>query len=291
MELISVIIPTYNREKLIERSINSVLNQTYKNIELIVVDDFSSDNTEKVVKKYTDERLHYIKLEKNSGACVARNVGIENAKGEYIAFQDSDDVWHDNKLEIQLEYMKKNNAEVSFCNMMRYKINEKEPKEIPQDCPEGVIKYETLLKKSVVSTQCLMAKKSCFDNIKFDINLPRLQDWDIILELSKKYKIYHINTALVDIYIQKDSISSHPERGKIALDILKQKNLEYIEKNSEVNFKWLIYMGNYKLDNHENPANEYAEALKIKFKMNLYIKYILAKFNILIPIYKKMKKI
>lgn len=291
MELISVIIPTYNREKLIERSINSVLNQTYKNIELIVVDDFSSDNTEKVVKKYTDERLHYIKLEKNSGACVARNVGIENAKGEYIAFQDSDDVWHDNKLEIQLEYMKKNNAEVSFCNMMRYKINEKEPKEIPQDCPEGVIKYETLLKKSVVSTQCLMTKKSCFDNIKFDINLPRLQDWDIILELSKKYKIYHINTALVDIYIQKDSISSHPERGKIALDILKQKNLEYIEKNSEVNFKWLIYMGNYKLDNHENPANEYAEALKIKFKMNLYIKYILAKFNILIPIYKKMKKI
>lgn len=291
MELISVIIPTYNREKLIERSINSVLNQSYKNLELIIVDDYSSDNTEKIIEKYTDKRLHYIRLEKNSGACVARNVGIENANGDYIAFQDSDDVWHENKLEIQLDYMKKNNAEVSFCNFIQYKNNEKTPKEIPQNCPSGFIEYQTLLMKSLVSTQCLMAKKSCFNNIKFDINMPRLQDWDIALELSKKYKVYHINIALVDMYVQKDSISAHPERGIIALNILKQKNLEHIEKNSNINFKWLIYMGNYKLDNHENPTNEYGKALKIKFDIKLLLKYLLAKFNLLIPLYIKIKKI
>lgn len=291
MELVSVIIPTFNREKLIERSINSVLNQTYKNFELIVVDDCSTDNTENVVKKYNDERIHYIKLEKNSGACKARNVGIENAKGEYIAFQDSDDVWHKDKLEVQLEQMKKNNAEVSFCNMMQHKLNSKECREIPQNCPEGFIEYRTLLIKSIVSTQCLMAKKRCFDKIKFDLSLPRLQDWDIILELSKKYKIFHINCALVDMYVQNDSISSHPECGIIALNILKEKNKEFIEKEPKILFKWWIYMGNYKLDNRQNPALEYKKALEIKFDISLAVKYLLAKSKILIPLYIKLRKI
>lgn len=114
---ISVIIPTYNREKLIERSIKSVLNQTYKNIEVIVVDDCSNDNTKSIVNSIKDDRLIYIKLSKNKGACYARNKGIEAASGKYIAFNDSDDVFYKNKLEKQLKNLLNNNSDLDFCKM------------------------------------------------------------------------------------------------------------------------------------------------------------------------------
>lgn len=103
-ELISVILPTYNRKNTIKRAIDSVLNQTYKNIELIIVDDASSDGTlEFVSRQYgEDERITYIINEENLGPSGARNVGVANAKGSWIAFQDSDDEWHMDKLEKQV---------------------------------------------------------------------------------------------------------------------------------------------------------------------------------------------
>lgn len=92
--MISVIIPTYNRGHLIERAINSVLRQTYKKIEIIVVDDCSTDGTEEVMRQYTNNnKIKYVKLDKNSGACKARNTGIKVASGNVIAFLDSDDEW------------------------------------------------------------------------------------------------------------------------------------------------------------------------------------------------------
>ena len=103
--MISVIIPTHNREKTIKKSIDSVLCQTYNNIEIIVVDDKSTDNTEEVINSIKDNRIKYIKLDENKGACFARNKGIELAQGKYIAFQDSDDEWLPQKLEIQLRYL------------------------------------------------------------------------------------------------------------------------------------------------------------------------------------------
>lgn len=96
--MVSVIIPSYNRENTIVRAVNSVLNQTYKDIEVIVVDDCSKDRTLELLSSIKDERLKFFKLEKNSGACVARNFGIEKANGEFIAFQDSDDEWLPEKL-------------------------------------------------------------------------------------------------------------------------------------------------------------------------------------------------
>ena len=93
--LVSIISPTYNDEDTIENTINSVLNQSYKNWEMIIVDDCSRDNTGYIVKQKAkeDERIKYIKLDKNSGASVARNVALKNAKGKYIAFLDCDDLW------------------------------------------------------------------------------------------------------------------------------------------------------------------------------------------------------
>ena len=89
-----MIITTYNRAKLINRSISSVLNQTYNNMEIIIIDDGSTDNTKKIINKIKDNRIKYIKLKKNKGPSYARNFGIKKSRGEFIAFQDSDDVYH-----------------------------------------------------------------------------------------------------------------------------------------------------------------------------------------------------
>lgn len=107
-ELVSIIMPTYNCGQFIAESIKSVLAQTYTNWELLIVDDCSTDNTNKVVLAYHDERIHYFCNEKNYGAAITRNRALQGAKGKYIAFLDSDDLWEPTKLEKQIAFMEKN---------------------------------------------------------------------------------------------------------------------------------------------------------------------------------------
>lgn len=110
-DLISIITPTYNCGKFIGETIESVINQTYENWEMIIVDDCSKDNTKDIVNKYAqnDDRIKYHLLEKNSGAAIARTKAMELANGNYMAFLDSDDLWVEDKLEKQLKFMKENN--------------------------------------------------------------------------------------------------------------------------------------------------------------------------------------
>ena len=112
---VSVIIPTYNRAHLVGRAIRSVLNQTYQDFEIIVVDDGSTDNTEEVVKSFNDPRIRYIRHEKNRGGSAACNTGIRAARGEYIAFQDSDDEWLPEKLEKQMQVFENTPTGVGGC--------------------------------------------------------------------------------------------------------------------------------------------------------------------------------
>lgn len=116
--LISVIVPVYNAERFISETINTVLKQSYTNFELILVDDNSQDESEKIIRKFmlSDERIVYHKLDKNCGAAIARNTGIELAHGEFICFLDADDLWDENKLKIQYEFMKQNNYAFSYSS-------------------------------------------------------------------------------------------------------------------------------------------------------------------------------
>ncbi len=115
-DLISVIMPSYNTGKYIGKSIESVINQTYSNWELIIVDDCSDDDTEEVVSVFKDERIKYFKNAFNSGAAISRNRALREAKGRWIAFLDSDDIWKPTKLEKQLEFMQCNNYFFSYTN-------------------------------------------------------------------------------------------------------------------------------------------------------------------------------
>lgn len=116
-ELVSIIMPSYNTAKFISETIESVSAQTYSNWELIIVDDCSTDNTDEVVKSFLpDDRIKYIKNEKNSGAAFSRNRALCEAKGKWIAFLDSDDVWLPEKLEKQIAFMEKNDYHFSYTN-------------------------------------------------------------------------------------------------------------------------------------------------------------------------------
>lgn len=114
-DLVSVIMPSYNTANYIGKSIESVLNQTYQNWELIIVDDCSVDNTDEIVNKFLkDKRIKYLKNNKNNGAAISRNRAIKKARGKYIAFLDSDDLWEKNKLKEQIKFMKKNNYAFTY---------------------------------------------------------------------------------------------------------------------------------------------------------------------------------
>lgn len=115
-DLVSIIMPSYNTAKFIAETIDSVLAQTYPHWELIIVDDCSTDNTDDVVAKYDDPRIRYLKNEHNSGAAVSRNRALREAKGRWIAFLDSDDLWTPDKLEKQLAFMEKKNCFFSYTN-------------------------------------------------------------------------------------------------------------------------------------------------------------------------------
>ncbi len=116
MELVSIVVPVHNSEKFIAQTIASVQNQTYQNWELLLINDFSNDGSENIINLYkkNDKRIQLINLENNVGAAMTRNKGIELAKGRYIAFLDSDDVWEKEKLEKQLDFIKKNNYAFTF---------------------------------------------------------------------------------------------------------------------------------------------------------------------------------
>lgn len=205
--LVSVIIPTYNREKLIIRSVESVLNQTYENLELIVVDDCSNDNTVDILTSVTDSRIRIVKLEKNSGACVARNRGIMEANGDYIAFQDSDDVWREEKLAYQMNAIKRYNADICVCQMERVGFREKNG--IYPDMEDGIVEYKKIVGSFIASTQTIVAKREVFDSCKFDSQIKRMQDYDWIIRAASGRSVCAVRKPLVDVYLQQDSITTY----------------------------------------------------------------------------------
>jgi len=217
-DLISVIIPTYNRAHLIKRSAQSVLNQTYKNLELIIVDDGSTDNTKEIIDSIKDERIVYIKQE-NQGVSAARNTGVEKAKGKYIAFQDSDDVWHLDKLEKQLLAIQKNNADLVFCKL--FKFGNLMKRKVPKNIKEGFLQKDIL--PINIFPQTILSKAYILKENKFNIHMLSVEDFELLLRIQKKHSIYCIDEALVDYHVQKDSLSVNNERRvKYIKDILNE---------------------------------------------------------------------
>ena len=266
--MVSVVIPAFNRANVIKRSVNSVLSQTFKDLEVIVVDDCSDDGLEDVVKSIDDQRVRYIRLPARSGACVARNKGAEEAKGEYIAFQDSDDEWLKQKLEMQMDALETNGADICFCRLRRHYIGN-DPKVILW--PESIsaescfMDHETLRRKSYVSTQTIIAKRYVFDEIVFDPAVKKSQDYDLMIRASEKFSVYYVAEPLVEQYLQPDSISlSGYGRFVESRQYFLEKYHDICEIDSEFKLHLLKQLAYYKSLNAQDATKEYKEIYSIE---------------------------
>lgn len=181
--LVSIIVPVYNAEKFIKDTIQTVKNQTYQNWELILVDDFSTDNSVDIINKNIEERIKLVKLEKNSGAAICRNKGVEKAKGRYIAFLDSDDLWRKEKLEKQLEFMREKKCSFSFSGY-EFANSEGKPNGKIVNVPSK-INYKQALKNTTIWTSTVMFDISMLSKEVIEMpNIRRGQDtatwWKIL---------------------------------------------------------------------------------------------------------------
>ena len=274
-DLVSVIIPTYNRANLIKRSVESVLNQTYKNLELIIVDDGSTDNTKEVINSIKDERIVYI-YQQNQKVCAARNTGVAISKGKYISFQDSDDICHPNKIEKLLQKLKENNADFTFGKM--FLIGNLIKRVTPKNFKEGFLGEKDL--PLGVNSGTLFGKREVFINNKFDVTLPSLEDFEVAIRIKKSYSIYCVDEPLVDYYIQENSMSNDIEKKIKALEIILEKNKNFLNDYSSDSLEFLakIFLDEtFKIKDAQAKQKALDLICSISNSKNIKIKYLLHK--------------
>ncbi|MEI6124935.1 MAG: glycosyltransferase family 2 protein [Pseudomonadota bacterium] len=232
--LISVIIPAFNREKHIACCLDSVMRQTFNNLEIIVLDDCSTDNTIAIVKRFNDPRVKLIALEKNIGAQAARNRGIHEAAGDWIAFQDSDDEWLPDKLTKQLNELEKVNFDLftvvhSNCFTCTTEKGKKEFWELPFIQGENV--FPALLKNSGPMFQAIVVSKIALEKIGYlDEKVPSYQEWDTAIQLARHCRFIHIKEPLFIYNIHGDDRISK----NLKLDV---QGYEYIMHKFESDIK------------------------------------------------------
>ncbi len=170
MDYIDIIMPAYNCEEYIENAINTVKKQTYKNWNLIIVNDYSTDGTKKKILENVNEKIQLIDLKSHVGVAEARNVGIKKSKNRYIAFLDADDMWKENKLYEQLKFMKQNEYEFTFTSFSYLKNGKiKRVKRIPSK-----LNYNQALKNTIILTSTVMIDQAKVKNIK----MPKIESED-----------------------------------------------------------------------------------------------------------------
>lgn len=234
---ISVIIPTYNRKEQLKKALSYFDNKFYENNELIVVDDFSIDGTEELIlSHYKDVR--YFKHSKNRGAAAARNTGIKNAKGNLIAFLDSDDEWLMNKLALQKQFLLTFPETVGACSTAYYLNRTSSIRGATKIDFKGEIIdwFDYFLKGCFISPgSTLMIHKFVFEDIGlFDESLKRLEDWDWLLRFSQKYKMCIFNLPLARINV------GDPPQPNMVLTALKEFQDKWIPQLTRLQQRQLL---------------------------------------------------
>jgi glycosyltransferase involved in cell wall biosynthesis len=203
--LVSVIVPTYNRAALVSRAIESVLDQTYDNFELIVVDDASTDDTKAIVRSYDDDRITYLCHQKNRRVSAARNTGIKHASGKYIAFLDDDDEWFSTKLKQQVNHLEAAGPTVGMIYCWMEYHDGKTPVRKYRPRLEGEIFEETVGGQPIGACSTLMVRDDVVDEVGgFDESLPRGNDGDFIRRVARKYSVEYVPEVLVRHYVDHE---------------------------------------------------------------------------------------
>lgn len=222
--LVSVLMPVYNGERYLKEAIDSILNQTYSNFELIICNDCSTDNTQSIIKQYTDHRILYFENSKNRGIVYTRNKLFSLAKGIYLSIMDCDDIAQKTKFEKQIEFLEKNTS-YGICGTWAKMIDSQkstigylQPPSKNED-----IKINLMFQSSFVQSTVIM-RKAAFNNIEYNLDFPVAEDFDLWERLSHKTNMYNIPSFLLYYRVHKNNIS-HEKEG-----LLKTKREQVIQR-------------------------------------------------------------
>jgi glycosyltransferase involved in cell wall biosynthesis len=218
--MVSVIIPAYNRASVLPKAIKSVFDQGFDDLEIIVVDDASRDNTQDVIAAMKDPRIVYIRHPRNMGGAAARNTGIHKARGEYIAFLDSDDLWQPGKLRKQMDLFKTLDDSYGVVYTGLKVIFEEDDQDLPRSeiipaVNRGDFLNELLIANCVRTLSSVVVKRRCLEAVGgFDPALRSCQDWDLYIRLMKECRFDCVNEPLVIYYVNKADPSRISNTGK-----------------------------------------------------------------------------
>lgn len=245
---VSVIIPSYNSATFLSHTIDSVLQQTYKHIEIIIVDDGSKDNTKEILKPYLKLYTDKIKYfyQKNAGSSVARNNGIKLSNGDYVAFLDADDQWFHDKLERQLGFVKNNSKyQLVFSNARIINQDGYFLGNYIKDC--SIFRDANqislmLLMKNFIPFSSVMAKRDILNKVGlFDESLKGCEDYDLLLKITRLYPIGFISDNLINYRISPGNKSSNIEfRHRMTLTVVKRFSIhdkKFLKKHRVIIYK------------------------------------------------------
>lgn len=232
--LISVIINCYNGEKFLKKSIDSVLNQTYQNWEIIFWDNLSQDNSKKIVKSFSDKRIKYFCTNNFSKLYQARNFAIQKASGEFISFLDADDWWDNKKLEKQIQEALKENCDLVYSNYNIFYESSKRKKIFSKKkLPTGHV-TQSLLNIYEVGILTVLVKKDFFKKKEFDSSYDIIGDFDYFINLSKKIKFGCVQEPLAYYRLHKDNLSTErlqKEKSELEEWLVKNKTMKNYSLN------------------------------------------------------------
>lgn len=275
---VSVIIPTHNRPELIKKAIKSVLAQTYQDFEIIVVDDGLEKRANEIINFFDDKRLKYIQHKQEKGGSAARNTGIKNSKGQYIALLDDDDEWLPKKLEIQMREFKDTPQDVGFCfSAVKNVYDDREEISVS---PEGVADYHelTLRRAKGFLTVTLIIKRFVFNKVGlFDEKFPSHQDPDLMIRVTKKYKGLGINQPLVKV-----NMANHEQIGRDlskrikGREMILKKYYSEFKKRPPILAKHYFQIGLWYRDNSQlaKAKNMFKKAWQTSFKIRYFLHYL-----------------
>lgn len=251
---VSIITPVYNAERFLSINLDSVIGQTYTDWEHLLVDDVSTDNSRNIIETYErlDERIKYIRLKKNSGAGVARNTAIKHSRGRYIAFLDSDDFWHKDKLKKQVAFMKNKNISFSYCNYFIVKGDSKSI--VSKIVAPSKVNYNTMLKNDYIG--CLTVVYDTFSLGKVYMpDIRKRQDWVLWLKLLKKTNYaFCLPEALAYYRVGNESLSNNKFKLlKHNFNVYhEQLKMSYL-KSTFMMFRFLIHYFVFKITSKKKP--------------------------------------
>lgn len=232
--LVSVVIPTYNRSTVLKRSVGIVLKQTFGEFEVLIIDDGSTDNTQEIVERLSDNRIRHLQFAENQGANAARNAGVEAARGEYIAFLDVDDEWRPTKLECQIEAFEQASESVGLVYtgiVHKDSTGNINGRSVPEYSGDVLAR---LMKGNFIGTfSSVMVRSQVMTDLSLIEELPSWQDWYFYLDVAEEWSVESVSEPLVVKYSDIDNRISknYEDKRDISYPILREK---LVELNSEV---------------------------------------------------------